>query len=80
MTPSADRVRRFPKPHGSGRIGSSQDVLKSRAPSQVGSEVSNLTGRVGSGQEGLKSRGSGRVGSGRVGPRGFEISRVGSGS
>ena len=72
----------FSKPHGSGGIGSVQEVLKSHGSGRVGSgrvgtsrvkRFRNLAGRVGSGQEVLKSRGSGQVGSG-----GFQISRVGS--
>ena len=68
-----------------GRVGSGQGVFKSRGSGRVKCS-SNFTGRVWSGQQFFKSRGSGRVsgcskcrGSGRVGSRGFQISRVGSG-
>ena len=58
------------------RVGSGQQVLKSRESGRVGSRglKSRGSGRVGSCQEVWKSRGSIRVGS-----RGLEISRVGSG-
>ena len=58
------RVRKLSKSHGSGRVGSGQEV----------SVKSHGSGRVGSGQEVFKSHVLGRVGS-----RGFQILRFGSG-
>ena len=60
-----------------GRVGSGQEVSKSRGSGLVGSiGFKNLAGQVGLGQEVSKSRGSGRVGSGQ---EVFKTTRVGSG-
>ena len=45
-----------------GRVGSGQQVFKSRGSGQVGSRFFQIS-RVGLGQELFKSHGSGRVGS-----------------
>ena len=61
-----------------GRVGSGQDVFKSRGSGRVGSGgFQNLAGRVGSRRLEILA---GRVGSGRVGSRRLEIltDRVGS--
>ena len=70
------RVTGCSKFHGSGRVGSGQEVFKI---TRVGlgriKRFSNIAGRVRSGQELIKSHGSG-IGSGQDF---FQISRVGSG-
>ena len=58
----------------SGRVGSSQEVLKYRGSGQVGSRLLQIS-RAGSGSSNL----TGWVGSGRVGSRSVLVSRVESG-